>query len=351
MDRSTARPVDGNTARPRDSLALVGELLELLLDRTPSPALRDVVGELTDESLDLTERSLSDCYRTENTTRCRILAHVLREKARRDPSLPGAQTWLEVRPNPCITNDPCVLCGARCDPTGMDVFVTGTCSLVCDRCAEENVPGILAKAHNDEDPYADEDGNDPPTVERAGAQMWLGRGSPLHTYRDLSPAEADVLVRFVPEPVFGDVLWHLTDTALDEIIEALGRAHRLSPAVIAERYMRGYVQEYPIPEDGEEDNDPRPAPTVERAGAQMWLGRDSALRTYRDLSPAEADVLVRFVPGPVFGAVVWHLTDTALDEIIEALMRADRPAPAVIAERYIRGYVQENPIPEDGEDQ
>ena len=157
MYRPTERPVDGNTARPSDSLCLLSELLDLLLDRTPSPALRDVVGELTDESLDLTERSLSDCYRAENTTRCRILAHVLRERARRNTSGTGAQTWLEVRPNPCVTNDPCALCGARCDPTGMDVFVARTCSLVCDRCAEENVPGILAKAHLALDPYSDED--------------------------------------------------------------------------------------------------------------------------------------------------------------------------------------------------
>ena len=104
-------------------------------------------------------------------------------------------------------------------------------------------------------------------------------------------------------------------------------------------------------EDGEEGNDPRPAPTAERAGANMWLARDSALRTYRDPSPAEADALVRFVPEPAFGAVLWNLTDTALDVLIEALGRAHRLSPAVIAELYMRGYVQENPIPEDGEDQ
>ena len=104
-------------------------------------------------------------------------------------------------------------------------------------------------------------------------------------------------------------------------------------------------------EDGEDGNDPRPAPTAERAGANMWLARDSALRTYRDPSPAEADALVRFVPEPAFGAVLWKLTDTALDEIIEALGRAHRISPAVIAELYMRDYVQENPIPEDGEDQ
>lgn len=44
---------------------------------------------------------------------------------------------IEIKPNNCITNDPCAICGARCDPTGFDPFLSGTWELVCDRCATE----------------------------------------------------------------------------------------------------------------------------------------------------------------------------------------------------------------------
>ncbi len=64
---------------------------------------------------------------------------------------PGARMWtpslyqFEVRLNPCVTNDPCALCGARCDPTGLDVFLEGTQELVCDRCADLHCPNLQAE--------------------------------------------------------------------------------------------------------------------------------------------------------------------------------------------------------------
>ncbi len=47
-----------------------------------------------------------------------------------------------LRPNNCITNDPCALCGARCDPTGFDLFVAGTWRLVCDTCGDHYTPEL-----------------------------------------------------------------------------------------------------------------------------------------------------------------------------------------------------------------
>jgi len=45
-------------------------------------------------------------------------------------------TVIEVKDNNAITNDPCAACGERCDPVGVDAFVAGSWSLVCDLCAE-----------------------------------------------------------------------------------------------------------------------------------------------------------------------------------------------------------------------
>jgi len=39
---------------------------------------------------------------------------------------------IEIKPNNCISNDPCAICGERCDPTGIDPFIAGTWHLVCD---------------------------------------------------------------------------------------------------------------------------------------------------------------------------------------------------------------------------
>ncbi len=47
-----------------------------------------------------------------------------------------------IKLNNVITNDPCTLCGGRCDPTSVDLFLDGTEQLVCDQCAEKRVPGL-----------------------------------------------------------------------------------------------------------------------------------------------------------------------------------------------------------------
>jgi hypothetical protein len=45
---------------------------------------------------------------------------------------------IEFKLNNCATNDPCAICGARCDPTcGVEPFAAGTWALVCDECALE----------------------------------------------------------------------------------------------------------------------------------------------------------------------------------------------------------------------
>ena len=53
-------------------------------------------------------------------------------------------TSLCLKHNNCLSNDPCALCGERCDPTGLDVFVEGTYKLVCDQCADELAPVLQA---------------------------------------------------------------------------------------------------------------------------------------------------------------------------------------------------------------
>ena len=48
--------------------------------------------------------------------------------------------------NSCITNDPCALCGARCDPCGLDYTLESKKPgrvLVCDGCAEKDAPGLV----------------------------------------------------------------------------------------------------------------------------------------------------------------------------------------------------------------
>jgi len=52
---------------------------------------------------------------------------------------------IEVKDNNCITNDPCAICGARCDPVGVDGFIAGSWALVCDPCAERWVKQELAE--------------------------------------------------------------------------------------------------------------------------------------------------------------------------------------------------------------
>lgn len=48
--------------------------------------------------------------------------------------------------NTCITNDPCALCGSRCDPCGLDYTLRSKKPgrvLVCDRCATKHAPELV----------------------------------------------------------------------------------------------------------------------------------------------------------------------------------------------------------------
>jgi hypothetical protein len=52
--------------------------------------------------------------------------------------------------NPVATNDPCAICGTRCDPTGVDLVLVDeaaegsrlTWALVCDPCGREHAPEL-----------------------------------------------------------------------------------------------------------------------------------------------------------------------------------------------------------------
>lgn len=46
----------------------------------------------------------------------------------------GKQYRVTLKSNNTLTNDPCAICGARCDPGGLDFFLDGTEKLVCDLC-------------------------------------------------------------------------------------------------------------------------------------------------------------------------------------------------------------------------
>jgi len=48
--------------------------------------------------------------------------------------------------NNCVTNDPCALCGARCDPCGLDFTMRSKRPgriLVCDACAAKHAPDLV----------------------------------------------------------------------------------------------------------------------------------------------------------------------------------------------------------------
>jgi len=58
-----------------------------------------------------------------------------------------------LKTNNVITNDPCALCGMRTDPCGLDFFLDGTSSLVCDECAKRIDPGLYATQRAAADAY------------------------------------------------------------------------------------------------------------------------------------------------------------------------------------------------------
>lgn len=51
--------------------------------------------------------------------------------------------WITLKLNNCLTNDPCVNCGGRCDPGGFDFYSRGTEALVCENCAKTHAPELV----------------------------------------------------------------------------------------------------------------------------------------------------------------------------------------------------------------
>ena len=52
---------------------------------------------------------------------------------------------ISLRPNNCVSNDPCALCGERCDPDGFDFFLGDSWALVCEDCAERHDPALYRR--------------------------------------------------------------------------------------------------------------------------------------------------------------------------------------------------------------
>jgi len=50
---------------------------------------------------------------------------------------------LAIKLNNVLTNDPCALCGARTDPSGVDLFLDESASLVCDACGNLHAPELM----------------------------------------------------------------------------------------------------------------------------------------------------------------------------------------------------------------
>jgi hypothetical protein len=52
---------------------------------------------------------------------------------------------ISIRWNNCLTNDPCPLCGERCDPCeGPELFLGGSYELVCWQCGRQFSPELVA---------------------------------------------------------------------------------------------------------------------------------------------------------------------------------------------------------------
>jgi hypothetical protein len=50
---------------------------------------------------------------------------------------------LAIKLNSVLTNDPCALCGARTDPSGVDLFLDESMKLVCDECGLRHAPELM----------------------------------------------------------------------------------------------------------------------------------------------------------------------------------------------------------------
>lgn len=52
-------------------------------------------------------------------------------------------TDLVIRVNTVLTNDPCALCGAATDPTGIDLYLAESRALVCHSCGLLHAPALV----------------------------------------------------------------------------------------------------------------------------------------------------------------------------------------------------------------
>jgi hypothetical protein len=52
-------------------------------------------------------------------------------------------TDLVIRVNSVLTNDPCALCGAPSDPTGIDLYLAERPALVCHSCGLQHAPALV----------------------------------------------------------------------------------------------------------------------------------------------------------------------------------------------------------------
>jgi hypothetical protein len=59
-----------------------------------------------------------------------------------------------------LTNSPCAICGARCDPNGFDFCLHGTTHVVCDECAKQKAPEIYGIREQAEEGMKHQGGRD-----------------------------------------------------------------------------------------------------------------------------------------------------------------------------------------------
>jgi hypothetical protein len=82
----------------------------------------------------------------EGTEKVEVLALLDKiKKAIAGDSLPlSSAPRLAIKCNNVLTNDPCALCGARTDPSGVDLFLDESMELVCDECGRKHAPELMA---------------------------------------------------------------------------------------------------------------------------------------------------------------------------------------------------------------
>jgi len=61
----------------------------------------------------------------------------------RDDIVGAPPPKLAIKFNNALSNDPCALCGARTDPSGVDLFLEESWSLVCDACGDKHAPELM----------------------------------------------------------------------------------------------------------------------------------------------------------------------------------------------------------------